>query len=81
MKQPALAAIALLFATNVAFAQAKHPVWVRGIDAALATAQLTPAQRAEVVKLRNDGERMHTAGNHPGAEVALQKARSILKIH
>ena len=69
------------FATNVAFAQAKHPVWVRGIDAALATAQLTSAQRAEVVKLRNDGERMHNAGNHAGAEVALQKARSILKIH
>jgi hypothetical protein len=44
------------------------------------TAKLTPAQRAEVVRYRNEGERMHNSGNHGAAEVALQKAKSILKI-
>jgi hypothetical protein len=79
MKRASLIAIALL-ATNVAFAQNKHPNHIRNIDAALPTAQLTPAQRAEVVRYRNEGEKLHNAGNHPAAEVALQRAKGILKI-
>jgi len=63
-----------------AFAQAVHPQYVQAIDAALKTAQLSPAQRAEVVRLRNDGERMHNSGNHAGADVALKRAMAILKI-
>ena len=52
VKRTPLIAIALLIATNVAFAQGKH---VRAIDAAMQTAKLTPAQRAEVVRYRNEG--------------------------
>ena len=80
MKRILLATFILLSATGTSLAQAKHPVWVRQIDAALPSAQLTSTQRAEVIKYRNDGERMHNAGNHAGAEVALRKARSILKL-
>ena len=80
MKRTALIAIALLAAMNVAFAQGKHPADIRAIDAAMQTAKLTPAQRAQVVRYRNEGERMHNSGNHGAAEVALRKAKSILKI-
>ena len=55
VKRTPLIAIALLIATNVAFAQGKHPADVRAIDAAMQTAKLTPAQRAEVVRYRNEG--------------------------
>jgi hypothetical protein len=80
VKRTALIAIALLAAMNVAFAQGKHPADIRAIDTAMQTAKLTPAQRAEVVRYRNEGERMHNSGNHGAAEVALRKAKSILKI-
>ena len=80
MKRILLMAVALLIGTNFAFAQAKHPVWVAQIDAALPSAKLTPAERSQVVKLRNQGEREHNAGNHGAAEVTLRKAKSILKI-
>ena len=54
MKRTPLIAIALLIATNAAFAQGKHPADIRAIDAAMQTAKLTPAQRAEVVRYRNE---------------------------
>jgi hypothetical protein len=80
VKRTPLIAFALLIATSAAFAQGKHPADIRAIDAAMQTTKLTPAQRAEVIRYRNEGERMHNSGNHGAAEVALQKARSILKI-
>ena len=62
------------------FCPGKHQADIRAIDAAMQTTKLTPTQRAEVIRYRNEGERMHNSGNHGAAEVALQKARSILKI-
>jgi hypothetical protein len=50
------------------------------IDAAMQTAKLTPAQRTEVLRYRKEGEQLHNAGKHGQAEIALQKAKSILKI-
>ena len=76
----ALLIIALLLTPNIALAQHKHPADIGKIDAALPTAQLTSAQRAQVVKYRNEGEKLHYAGNHGAAEVVLEKAKSILKI-
>jgi hypothetical protein len=73
-----LIVIALLILTNVSFAQAKHPVWVAQIDAELQTAKLSPAQRSQVVRLRNQGEREHNAGQHNLAEASLSKALSML---
>ena len=59
-----LIAIALLALTNVAMGQSKHPQDVQKINAALPTAKITPAQRAQVIKLRNEGETFHNAGQH-----------------
>jgi len=64
-----------------AFAQAKHPIWVAQIDAALPSAKLSAAERAQVVSLRNQGEREHNAGKHGAAEVSLSRALSILRKH
>ena len=75
-----LIAVALVALTNVALAQAKHPQDVQKIDAALQTAQINPAQRAEVIKLRNEGEKFHHAGEHSKAEVALERAKAILGV-
>jgi hypothetical protein len=72
--------IALILTSNVAFAQSKHLADIGGIDAALPSAQITPAQRAQVIKYRNEGDKLHSAGNHGAAEVVLEKAKAILKI-
>jgi hypothetical protein len=80
VKRTPLIVIALLIATNAAFAQSKHPADMAAIDAAMQTAKLTPAQRAEVIRYRKEGEQLHNSGKHGRAEIALQKAKSILKI-
>ena len=80
MRRFALATAALLLSTGMAFAQPVHPRYMRAIDAALPGAKLTSAQRAEVVSLRNEGERMHNAGNHARADVVLKQAMGILKV-
>lgn len=78
MKKILLLAVALLIGSNVAFAQSRHPIDIAQIDAALKTAKITPAQRSQVIKYRNEGERMHSAGQHGLAEAAIQKAKAIL---
>lgn len=80
MKCILLTVLALLMATNLTFAQSKHPADIAAIDAALRTAKISPAQRAEVLKHRNQGQQLHNAGKHGQAEVALQKAKGILHI-
>jgi hypothetical protein len=76
----ALLTIAFLLTAHAAFAQgAKHPVWVAQIDAQLQTAKLSPAERAQVIRLRNQGEREHNAGQHGRAEASLSKALSMLR--
>ena len=83
-KMPKLAiftAAMLLVTTSMSFAQHKHPIDVAKIDAALPKAQINSAQRAQVISLRNEGERLHYAGKHGAAEVALEKAKGTLHIH
>ena len=70
-----LIVIAFVVLTNVAMAQSKHPQDVQKINAALPTAKITPAQRAQVIKLRNEGEAFHSAGQHGKAEVVLEQAK------
>jgi hypothetical protein len=48
------------------------------IDATMQAAKLTPAQRAQVTKLRQEGAKLHCAGKHGAAEVSLEKAKAIL---
>jgi hypothetical protein len=78
VKRTSLIAIALLISTTVVFAQSRHPTEIAFIDAALKTAKITPAQRSQVIKYRNEAERTHSAGEHGLAEVAIQKAKAIL---
>jgi hypothetical protein len=80
MRLVILAAAGLVALTSLAMAQHKHPRDIQMIDAALSSAKITPAQRAEVVKLRNEGEKLHYAGNHGAAETVLEKAKAILKV-
>lgn len=56
------------------------PMEMAKIDTALKTAQLSSDQKAEVEKLRKEGEDLHNAGNHSASEAALDKAKDILKI-
>jgi len=60
-----LFAVATLLASgNLASAQSKHIHDIQTIDAALPSAKLSAAQKARVVKLRNEGEKLHYAGKH-----------------
>jgi hypothetical protein len=79
MKLGLLTALALLVLPNVAIAQSKHERDIQTINASLQTAHLTPAKRAEVIKLRNEGAAFHHAGKHGKAEVVLEKAKAILR--
>ena len=80
MKRFSLVAMTLLLATNLAFAQSKHINDISKIDAALPSSKITSAQRTQVIKLRNEGEKLHNAGKHGQAEIVLERAKSILKI-
>jgi hypothetical protein len=79
MKKIIAALAFVLLATNTASAQSKHVRDMQIIDAALPTAKISPAQKAEVIKLRRDGEKLHFANNHGAAEVALERAKAILR--
>ena len=80
MKHLAIAAVLLLALSAPAFAN-HCPKDMAAIDAALAkNPQLSPAQLAEVKKLRAQGEADHKAGKHKESVENLQKAEDILKI-
>jgi hypothetical protein len=75
---PAAALLALL--TSPAFAL-QCPANIRQIDAALqSNTQLSAADRAKVTELRNEGEKLHAAGQHQQSMDKLAEAKKILKI-
>ena len=78
MKRTVLFA-ALALAGSAALAN-NCPNEMKAIDAALPKAQLTPAQKSEVTKLRAEGERLHKAGKHDESMAVLGKAKGILGI-
>jgi hypothetical protein len=55
-----------------------HERDMQTIDAAMQTAKLMPAQRAQVTKLRQEGAKLHFAGKHGAAEVSLERAKATL---
>ncbi len=77
-KRSLLAAVILVAFSTPAFAF-YCPLNVKAIDAA--RANLSAAERAEVKALRDEGERLHNAGDHQGAVVELAKAMRILVAH
>ena len=71
-------ALTLTSATAYAF---HCPADMKKIDAAMSKApKLSDAQKAEVKKLRADGEALHTAGKHQDSVDTLAKAMKILGI-
>ena len=80
MARTLIAALLLVLTTGVSLAQHKHPQDIAKIDAVLPSAQISQSQKAQVIKLRNDGERLHATGQHGAAETVLERAKAILKI-
>jgi hypothetical protein len=77
----AAAVAALLAAASSPALAGSCPKLMKEVDAALAgNPQLTAAQKAEVTKLRAEGETQHKAGSHAASVDALKKAKEILGI-
>ncbi|HZH08798.1 MAG TPA: hypothetical protein VEZ24_00335 [Microvirga sp.] len=80
MKRMIALALTLSFAAaGPAFAR-RCPMDMAAIDKAMQTAQLSAAERQQVMDLRQRGEEAHKAGNHPESERLLDQAKRILKI-
>ncbi len=79
-KRSLLAAAILVAFSTPAFAF-YCPANVNAIDANVASANLSAAERAEIKTLRDEGERLHNAGDHRRAVVELAKAMRILVAH
>lgn len=78
MKRALLAAAVTLAMTGTALAS-QCPTDITKIDEALANnPQISAAQKAEVMKLRGEGEAQHAAGQHAEAIAALAEAKDIL---
>ncbi|MGD9535731.1 MAG: hypothetical protein AB7P52_03060 [Alphaproteobacteria bacterium] len=75
----ALAAVVGVLVAAPAFAF-QCPMDMKKIDEALNTAQLSEADRAEVTKLRAEGEAFHQAGKHDESVATLAKAKALLGI-
>lgn len=77
----ALFAAAALTVSLAAPALAFHcPSDIAKIDQALQTASLSDDQKAQVMQLRNEGERLHKAGQHQASVDILAQAMQILGI-
>ena len=75
---PAAALLALLTSPAFAF---QFTANMRQIDAALqSNTQLAAADRAKVTELRNEGEKLHAAGQHQQSMDKLAEAKKILNI-
>ena len=56
------------------------PTDMAAIDAALETAELSEADKARVTELRQQGQRLHEAGDHQASVDTLAEAKRILGI-
>lgn len=54
------------------------PALMAQIDEALPTAELSEADMAMVMELRQNGEELHNAGDHDASEAALFEAMEML---
>lgn len=80
LKRTLLATAGLIVLAGPAFAFS-CPANVRQIDAALAAnPQLAAADKAKATELRNEGEKLHAAGQHQQSMDKLAEAKKILKI-
>lgn len=56
------------------------PTDIAAIDAALQTAELSDEEKARVMELRDEGERLHQNGEHQESVDTLAQAKEILGI-
>lgn len=56
------------------------PADIAKIDQALQSASLSDEQKAQVMELRNEGERLHQSGQHQDSVDTLAQAKEILGI-
>lgn len=76
----ALLAAAAAAALSIPALANQCPADIRKIDAAMAGAQLSQEQMAEVKRLRDEGERLHQQGDHARSMDALATAKEMLGI-
>lgn len=57
------------------------PTDIAAINAALETADLTDEQKAQVMELRDEGEQLHSSGQHQASVDTLAQAKEILGIN
>jgi hypothetical protein len=79
MKTLISAAVLSLALTGPAFAF-HCPADIAKIDAALQTASLNNVEKTQVMELRDEGARLHAAGQHQQSVDTLAKAMEILGI-
>jgi chaperonin cofactor prefoldin len=79
MLRVGIAVVALLFSAGYALAS-NCPKDMAKIDAAMKTAQLSPADKSKVETYRKEGEALHKAGKHQEAVDTLAEAMEILEI-
>lgn len=75
----AAAALAFAFATPALAFQC--PADIAAINAALESANLTDEQKAQVMELRDEGEQLHSSGQHQASVDTLAQAKEILGIN
>lgn len=76
---PGILVSTLLVGLTIAPAQAFHcPLDVKAIDNGLAHASLSAETKAEVQKLRDEGEQLHKSGAHKEAVDKLSEAMRLL---
>lgn len=79
MKALIPAAVLAFALTGPAFAF-QCPTDIAKIDAALESADLSEAEKAQVTELRDEGERLHQAGDHQQSVDTLAQAKEILGV-
>ncbi|HEX6978815.1 MAG TPA: hypothetical protein VF342_05910 [Alphaproteobacteria bacterium] len=79
IRRTLFAAVGLALLATPALAN-QCPANMRQIDQAMASAQLSAADKEKVTQLRNEGEELHKAGKHAESMQKLSEAKQILKI-
>lgn len=73
-----LLALAFCLAITSPGLASQCPSLVKQIDEKLQTAQLSDADKAKVMELRDKGEAQHAAGDHAASEASLNEALGML---
>lgn len=80
MTRPAILAAALAALVALPAHAFQCPADMSKIDAALASASLSDADKARVMELRASGEALHASGDHQASVDALAEAKALLGI-